>query len=128
MGAFSSKAVVPSAIDAEVLAVIEALQVAWVRRWTHVWLETDSTLVVHYFKSPHLVRWRLRIAWKNCISLSQLLCFHVSHIFREGNSLADDLANYGASNEGSVWWRSLPCFLANGYGRDLASLTNYRFA
>ena len=118
---------VPSAIDAEVLAVIEALQVAWVRRQTHVWLETDSTLVVHYFKSPHLVPWRLHIAWKNCLRLSLHLYFRVSHIFREGNSLADALANYGASNEGSIWWRSLPRFLANGYGRDLASLTSYRF-
>lgn len=70
---------VPSAIDAEVLAVLEALQVAWVHRWTHIWLETDSTLVVLYFKSPHLVPWRLRIQWKNCLYLSSLMNFRISH-------------------------------------------------
>lgn len=49
LGGFAFKVNVPSAIDVEVLAVIEAVRVAWIRRWTHIWLETDSMLVVHYF-------------------------------------------------------------------------------
>lgn len=52
--------------------------------------------------------------------------FRVSHIFREGNSVADGLANYGANNEGSVWWRRLPSFITAAYGRDLASTPAYR--
>lgn len=55
MGGFSHKVVVHCAIDAEALAVLKALQVAWVHRCTHIWLETDFALVVHYFKSLHLV-------------------------------------------------------------------------
>lgn len=128
IGGFSSKVDVCSAIDAEILAVLEALQVAWVRRWTHVWLETDSALVVHYFYHPHLVPWRLRIQWKNCLHLSRLFCFRISHIFREGNSMADALANYGANTDGSIWWRTLPTFLTTAYGRDLASRPTLRFA
>lgn len=128
IGGFSSKVVVCSAIDAEILAVLEALQVAWVRRWTHVWLETDSTLVVHYYHHPHSIPWRLRMHWKICLHLASLLHFRISHIFREGNSVADGLANYGANNEGSVWWLSLPTCLATAFGRDLSSRPAYRLA
>ena len=128
LGGFSSKVVVPSAIDAEILAVLEALQVAWVRRWTHIWLETDSALMILYFKSPHLVPWRLSTQWKNCLYLSGLMTFRISHIFREGNSVADGLAKYGADNEGSVWWRTVPRFLISTYGYDLCSGPNFRRA
>lgn len=127
-GAFSFKVAVPSAIDAEVLAVIEALRIAWVRRWTHIWLETDSTLVVRYFHSPHLVPWRLRIPWLNCFHIMRQINLRVSHVYREGNVLADLLANFGAVHVGSFWWDSLPMFLATSYGRDLASAISYRYA
>lgn len=60
-GAFSFKVDVLSKIDIDVLAVIEAIRVAWVRHWTHNWLEMDSMLVVTYFNSPHLVSWRLHV-------------------------------------------------------------------
>lgn len=127
LGGFAYKVTVPSAIDAEVLAVSEAVRVAWVRRWTHIWLETDSTLVVHYFSNPHMVPWRLRIPWYNCLFLTRQMHFSVSHVYRDGNSLADQHANYGASHSGSIWWLSLPSFLYPSYGRDLASMISYRF-
>lgn len=42
VGAFRANAHVASAVEAEVLAGLEAIRVAWVRDWHHVWLETDS--------------------------------------------------------------------------------------
>lgn len=45
-----------SAIDVELLAVNQALRIAWVRRWTQIWLKTDSTLVVRYL---HSLTWSL---------------------------------------------------------------------
>ena len=33
---------------AEILAFIEAICVAWIRDWKHSWIETNSTLVIHY--------------------------------------------------------------------------------
>lgn len=104
LGGFAFKVRVSCAIDAEILAVIEAIRVAWVWRWTHIWLETDSTLVVHYFYHPHMVPWRLRIPWANCLYLTRQMHFYVSHVYSEGNSLADKLANFGASTSGSIWW------------------------
>lgn len=127
LGAFAFNVVVPSAIDAEVLAVIEAIRVAWVKRWTHIWLETDSTLVIKYFNSPKLIPWRLRVAWLNCLHLASQLSFRISHIYREGNTIADKLANYGAANDGSIWWMVLPGFVCTPYGNDQVSRISYIF-
>ncbi|PRQ38043.1 putative ribonuclease H-like domain, reverse transcriptase zinc-binding domain-containing protein [Rosa chinensis] len=128
VGAFAARAEVPSAIDAEILAVIEAIQVAWVRRWTHIWLETDSTLVLTYFKNPNLIPWRLRTRWFNCVLRSRQMTFHISHIFREGNKVADKLANYGALHDGAVWWIALPSIITSEFGHDYSSRTSYRFS
>ncbi|XP_024172314.1 uncharacterized protein LOC112178392 [Rosa chinensis] len=126
-GAFAKNVEALSAIDAEVLAVIEALRIAWVKRWAHIWLETDSMLVVQYFKNPKLVPWRLRIAWSNCLFFTHTIHFRVSHTFREGNAVADALANHGALNAGYRWWDDLPSFIAGHYGRDQSSMFYYRF-
>lgn len=111
MGAFSCKVNVASAVEAELLAMIEAVSLAWLKGWQHLWLETDSLLVLHYFKSPTMVPWRLRIPWVNCLHVTKQMHFHISHTFREGNLVVDILANYGAAHPGSQWWDVLPQFL-----------------
>lgn len=128
LGAFSYKVVATSAIETELLAVLEAVRVAWLKGWLSLWLESDSLLVLHYFKSPNLVPWRLRAHWTNCIHVTKQMNFHISHVFREGNSVADALANYGAVNPGSHWWDTLPQFLVSSFGHDLSSRLSYRFA
>jgi ribonuclease HI len=126
--AFASRVRVPSALDAEVLAFLEAIGVARSRNWRHLWIETDSAVVVRYFASPSLVPWRLRIEWLNGMVLARQLQLRVTHIFREGNAVADVLANYGASHEGTHRWDSLPQFLSSAFGRDFVSWPAYRFA
>ena len=85
MGAFYSSLDIPSSpssVAAEVMAVIKAIEIAWVRDWKFVWLEVDSSLVLVFLKSPWLVPWQLRVLWKNCIhriSLMNLSYFHYSH-------------------------------------------------
>jgi ribonuclease HI len=69
LGAFANKVNVTNALEAEVLAVIEAICLAWIKAWKNLWLETDSSMVVHYFNSPSMIPWRFRIAWANCILL-----------------------------------------------------------
>lgn len=63
-----------------------------------MWLETNSLLVIHYFRSPNLVPWRLKVHWANYIHVTKQMNFHISHVFKEGNSVVDALANYGAVN------------------------------
>lgn len=53
-------------------ASFEALQIAWAKMWTHIWLERDSSLVVHYFKNPLIIPGRQQ-------SLEKLLIFGSSN-------------------------------------------------
>ncbi|KAL6205985.1 hypothetical protein ACLB2K_023236 [Fragaria x ananassa] len=108
LGAFASNLDIPSSVEAEVMAVIQAIELAWVREWKHIWLEVDSTLVLHYLRDPHLVPWRLRVAWSNCLHHISHMHFRSSHIFREGNQVADALANIGLTLTGMSWWDDPP--------------------
>ncbi|ONI14505.1 hypothetical protein PRUPE_4G283800 [Prunus persica] len=111
LGAFSANLDVPSGVHAEVLAVIKAIELAWLHAWHNIWIETDSLLVTKFFRSPHLVPWRLRVDWQNCLLRLQHMSFKISHIFREGNHDVDALANHGALGSGLTWWDTAPSFI-----------------
>ncbi|VVA41098.1 PREDICTED: Ribonuclease H [Prunus dulcis] len=53
LGAFSANLDVPSAVHAEVLAVIKAIELAWLHAWHNVWIETDS--FKPYSTDPYVV-------------------------------------------------------------------------
>lgn len=128
LGAFSHKVCVSSAIDAEVLAVIESIRVARLRGWLSLWIETDSMLVVHYFNKPNCIPWRLLTRWANCIHIARQMNVRITHIFREGNSVADKLANYGALHDGIHWWDSIPQFLSPSFDHDFTRRVSYHFS
>ncbi|KAL6199497.1 hypothetical protein ACLB2K_029281 [Fragaria x ananassa] len=52
--------------------------------------------------------------------------FKVSHIYREGFTVADALASYGVLNAGYKWWEEIPDFIFRQFGRDLFAATVYR--
>ncbi|KAI5335956.1 hypothetical protein L3X38_026090 [Prunus dulcis] len=68
-------------------------------------------LLINFFRSQHLVPWRLRVDWQNCLLHLQHMSFKISHIFREGNHAVDALANHGASGSGLTWWDTAPSFI-----------------
>ncbi|KAI5343611.1 hypothetical protein L3X38_011487 [Prunus dulcis] len=102
LGAFSANLDVPSAVHAEVLAVIKAIELAWLHAWHNVWIETDSLLVTKFFSSLHLVPWLLRVDWQNWLHRLQHMSYKISHIFHEGNHAANALANHGALGSGLI--------------------------
>ena len=58
-----------------------------------VWLESDSSYAVQLLSSRfEHVPWRVRQAWQRCIFEISQMEFQVSHIFREGNQVADALS------------------------------------
>nr|XP_011459708.1 PREDICTED: uncharacterized protein LOC105350053 [Fragaria vesca subsp. vesca] len=75
------------------MAIIKAIELAWVRDWKHIWLEVDSSLVLDYIRRPSLVPWPLRVRWLNCLYRISKMNFKATHIFREGNKIVDALAN-----------------------------------
>ncbi|XP_057775292.1 uncharacterized protein LOC130994266 [Salvia miltiorrhiza] len=101
-GCFHIKGGVGFAFEAELLAVITAINLAHDRNWLHLWIEADSMYVVHLLQSKSLdVPWRFMALWKGVIGRLQDFNLMVSHIYREGNRPADIMAN-GDRNEG---WR-----------------------
>ncbi|KAK9949446.1 hypothetical protein M0R45_004967 [Rubus argutus] len=129
VGGFSSKVVVGALLTRRSLQCLRRFKLlGFVVGLMSGLKRTLHLLSIITITHPHLIPWRLRMHWKICLHLASLLHFRISHIFREGNYVADGLANYGAKNEGSVWWISLPSFLATSFGRDLCSRPAYRLA
>lgn len=69
------------AFEAEFQAAIHAVEVALSKGWTHLWLELDSTYVVHLFHSrSSQVSWHLVADWLRCLHLVSLMDSRVAYI------------------------------------------------
>ncbi|KAL8463827.1 hypothetical protein ACS0TY_033683 [Phlomoides rotata] len=88
-----------------------AIELAFDRGWTNIWLESDSTYVVHILKSSHhVVPWRLLTRWHRVRRLKTDLHMVVSHIYKEGNAVADRLTREEVDS-----FRGAPFSLPTGF-------------
>ena len=100
------------AFEAELIAASMAINFAWQNGWHRLWLESDSSYVVQLLSSRfEQVPWRIRQAWLRCIYQISNMEFQVSHIFREGNQVADALSKHALGLEVDSWWSNTPSFL-----------------
>ena len=84
--------------EVELLAVIFAIEKAWSMRLSLVWFESDSLYVVRLLHSKSsLVPWSVRKKWERCLHFLDAIQFHVSHVFREGNAIADKFSTLAIS-------------------------------
>lgn len=58
--------------------------------------------VISTFSSPKIVPCKQKNRWLNTIALTKKMDFIFSHVYREGNTCADKLANLGLSISGLV--------------------------
>ncbi|KAL6187367.1 hypothetical protein ACLB2K_038766 [Fragaria x ananassa] len=72
--------------------------------------------------------WNLRVRWNNCLSIIRQMNFRCSHIFREGNMVADKMANLGLSNASFTWYDNPPTELHGFLQADYLGIPNYRFS
>ena len=117
------------ALFAKLIATMVAIEIAVSKGFSNVWLESDSKLVVMAFKSKLVVPWELRNRWENCLHLTYNMRFCVSHIYREGNTWADRLANFGLSLSSFdiFWFDVIPKFVRGEYIRNRLGMSNFRF-
>ncbi|KAL8509505.1 hypothetical protein ACS0TY_016646 [Phlomoides rotata] len=104
------------AFEAELASVFYAIELAHDRGWINIWLESDSTYVVHCLKSGEPdVPWSLMARWHRVRRLKSAMNLVVSHIYREGNAVADRLT----CEEVHVfeWWSVPPLFLFLSFRR-----------
>ncbi|XP_050217388.1 uncharacterized protein LOC126668220 [Mercurialis annua] len=116
------------AFAAEIAAAIMAVDIAWKRGWHSLWLECDSTFMVQLFTSKSKnVPWEYLHDWLSCLHQISKMNFQVSHIYREGNRVADLLAKHGATAASYIWRSSVPNFCNSVIYQDFSRQTSYRF-
>lgn len=80
-------------MEAKVLAGLHGIVFAHMNGWNSIWLEMDSEYAVRIIKSDgKSLTWRLRSCWQKYERIRSSLTLYISHIDREGNSIADRLA------------------------------------
>jgi ribonuclease HI len=125
--AFAEPLGMASSYFAELSGALRAIEIAFANNWTNLWLESDSSLVVNAFKNPNkMVAWLLRNRWVNMLDmLSQMTCI-VTHVYREGNVVADLLAKFGLNAPSYTSWHSAPDFLTAALVGNKLGLPSFR--
>jgi hypothetical protein len=106
---------------------MRAIEMANAHNWLNLWIETDSRLAVLAFNSNSLVPWAIRNRWQNCKLLTEKINFMITHIYREGNDIADCLANLSFSVHNVVYFSEPPSCIVNSLHRNLLGLPSFRF-
>lgn len=128
LGGFSLSLGHRTSFYAELHAVILAVELAHARGWQNLWLESDSSSVISCFASGSFSPpWSLQTRWNNCTLLLQNMVFRCSHIFREGNAVADKLANLGLLSSSLVWHSTPPIEILPPLHSDFLGMPTYRF-
>jgi ribonuclease HI len=116
-----------SAYVAEMCGFMRAIEIAFHKQWNHLWIESDSSTVVSAFINPdHQVAWSLRTRWHNALFMARNMHVIVTHIYREGNQVADLLANHGLNLPSIVFLEDIPLFAKNCYDRNKNGLPSFR--
>ncbi|XP_070029963.1 uncharacterized protein [Nicotiana sylvestris] len=79
---------------AEAKAMVEALRFCRFHQYSHVWLQTDSMLLKTIMDGIWKPPWIISEQVEEMMQLMNGGNYTVTHIHREGNKLADHLANY----------------------------------
>lgn len=112
---------------AVILGIILAIESAYQKNWSNLWIETDSMIASLAFKSQHIVPWQLKNRWENCLLMMSNMHFMITHIVREGNHCADKLANLGLSVVNFTWWNYPPAEILEDLSRNRLGLPYFRF-
>ncbi|KAK2410614.1 hypothetical protein QL285_045971 [Trifolium repens] len=81
--AFAEPLGMSSSYVVEICGAMRAIEIAYQKQWMHLWLETDSSLVVNAFKNPDKpVAWQIRNRWKNVLFMFRQMNCVVTHIYR----------------------------------------------
>ncbi|XP_075092291.1 uncharacterized protein LOC142172545 [Nicotiana tabacum] len=80
--------------EAEVPTIVEAMTMCRAMNFNNIWLQKDLMMLKNIIDGPWKTPWNIVDAVEKIKRLKEGFNFKVSHIFREGNKLADHLENY----------------------------------
>lgn len=102
-GSFSMPLGVQIALFVELIGLIRDVELAIIKDWFLLWIDTDSLVLVSKVKSHLLdVPWRLRPQWKKCLKVLYEWQFSITHIYRERNKF-DIIPNVGLALTDFTW-------------------------
>jgi ribonuclease HI len=117
-----------SPFQAELCGAMRAIELAHQYKLKNIWLESDSLLVVSAFSNRFVqVSSNLRNRWKNTLILLNAMNCIVTHIHREGNTVADLLASHGLHLTSISHWSVAPDFLKDSLAKNHLGVPNCRF-
>lgn len=91
--------------EAELMAAISEMEIAWERGWRSLWLGSDSIYVVSLLKARFpIVPWNICNHWLFTLQRIKSFSLHASHIFCEGNRVADALPRL--TNDCNLWHKT----------------------
>ena len=121
---FVRKVGVLFAFEAELVAAMIGVELAHGNEWMKLWLESDSTYVVQLFISRSLdVPWKFENRWRSVLALISTMDFRISHIYREGNTVADALSKHFEDAD----WVGAPDFILPLVSRDTPPFPYFRY-
>ncbi|KAL5715177.1 hypothetical protein ACHQM5_017038 [Ranunculus cassubicifolius] len=127
-GCYAMPLGVQNSMYAELMGVIRAIEIAVVMNWFPLWIESDSEVLVQKLKKRSMeVPWSIKNRWRNALDSLVGRMYMVTHIYREGNYVADALANMGLELDDFTWWYRIPRNAERAYERNLYCLSEYRF-
>lgn len=95
----------------ELCGIMIGIEIAHHNHWNQVWFETDSSLVILAIKSSNSIPWSLRNRWYNAMNYLKSMNYIITNIYREGNQVADILANYALNLDSGMVWQEVPLFI-----------------
>ncbi|XP_012850055.1 PREDICTED: uncharacterized protein LOC105969825 [Erythranthe guttata] len=97
--AFHERISAPSSIAAELAALASGLRFVIQRQFTRVWIELDAEVAVRLLSHTDQGHWSLQSSLTAIRNSLSTLEYRITHIYREGNKVADALANLGCQTE-----------------------------
>ncbi|GMN68018.1 hypothetical protein TIFTF001_037072 [Ficus carica] len=117
------------AFEAELWGVIIVVEYAIKFHWTHLWFEYDATYVVDLLQNKSInIPWKFLTRWVRAMNYLQENTYYVTHVFREGNHMADKLASHATHLEEENWWFACRNFISLAVNKDNVGLLLYRFS
>ena len=115
------------ALEVEFHAIILGVNFSWELGWRCLSIELDSSYMVFLFNNKSFsMPWNLQACYPLClICLSMTHC--ISHIFKEGNSIAKKFASFWLLAFQDFCWHLAPDFITHIMYRDMIELPYYRF-
>ncbi|KAM7462132.1 hypothetical protein LguiA_030253 [Lonicera macranthoides] len=71
------------------------------------------------------IRWCVATTWDSCKQLFLDMEYYCSHIYREGNTVANPIDSIGLNQPTPLWWESAPQQTITLVGRDMSIIPNY---